>query len=122
MTPSARDPLAAYLLVQAGQLRSRELPPVLAAHAVEQAEMLEGLAAFVRRLPESDERLLLLGTLAVRGGQFVPGGATQHALLTFVGTSPEACDAFLTNLARIARDDALVRARAHGLLPQRRPR
>ena len=91
MTPSARDPLATYLLVQAGVLRDRELPPVLAAHAREQADMLEGLAAFVRRLPESDERLLLLGTLTVRDGQFRLGGATQHALLTFVGTSPEAC-------------------------------
>jgi hypothetical protein len=78
------------------------------------------LAAFVRSLPESDDRLLLLGTLAVRNGQLVPGGASQHALLTFVGTSPEACDAFLTNLVRIACDDALARARAHGVLPQRR--
>jgi hypothetical protein len=121
MTPSARNPLAAYPLVQAGLLRRRELPPVLAPHAVEQAEVLEGLAAFVRGLPESDERLLVLGTLAVRNGQFMPGGATQYALLTFIGTSPEACDAFLTNLVRIARDDALTRARAHGVLPQRRP-
>jgi hypothetical protein len=76
----------------------------------------------VRSLPESDERLLLLGTLAVRDGQLVPGGATQHALVTFVGTSPEACDTFLTNLVHIARDDALARARAHGFLPQSRPR
>jgi hypothetical protein len=54
MRPSARDPLAAYLLVQAGLLRSRKLHPVLAAHAIEQAQHLEGLAAFVRSLPESD--------------------------------------------------------------------
>jgi hypothetical protein len=121
MTPSARDPLATYLLVQAGLLRQRDLLPVLAAHAIEHAQHLEGLAAFVRSLPESDERLLLLGTLTVRDGRFRPGGATQHALLTFVGTSPEACDAFLTNLMRIARDDALARARAHGVLPQQRP-
>ena len=121
MTPSARDPLAAYLLVQAGLLRRRELPPVLAAHAVEQAQVLEGLAAFVRSLPESDERLLLLGTLAVRGDQFVPGGATRHAITRFVGTTQEARAALLTTLAHIARDDALAQARAHGLLPQRRP-
>jgi hypothetical protein len=75
----------------------------------------------VRGLPESDQRLLLLGTLTVRDGQFRPGGATQHALLTFVGTSPEACDALLGKLVHIARDDALARARAHGVLPQRRP-
>jgi hypothetical protein len=121
MTLSARDPLSAYLLVQASQLRRRELPPVLAGHAQEQAHRLETLAAFVRSLPETDERLLLLGTLAVREGQFVPGGAAEHALRGFVGASPEACDAFLSNLARIARDDALARARAHGLPPQRGP-
>jgi hypothetical protein len=121
MTSSARDPLAAYLLAQAGLLRRRDLPPGLAAQAAEQAEILEGLAAFVRSLPESDERLLLLGTLAVRGGQFVPGGATQHAITRFVGTTLEARDAFLTNLTHIARDDALAQARAHGLLPRRRP-
>ena len=34
MTPSARIPLAVYLLVQAGLLRSRKLHPVLAAHAL----------------------------------------------------------------------------------------
>jgi hypothetical protein len=121
MTPSARIPLAVYLLVQAGLLRSRQLHPVLAAHALERARLLEGLAAFVRSLPESDERLLLLGTLAVRDGQLVPGGATQHAIVTFVGTSPEAYETFLTNLVQIARD-ALARARAHGVLPQRPPR
>jgi len=122
MVLSARDPLAAYLLVQAGLLRKRELHPVLAGHAVEQAQVLEGLAAFVRSLPESDERLLLLGTLAVRNGQFVPGGGAQHAIARFVGPSPEACDTFLTNLVHIARDDALARARAHGVLPPLRPR
>jgi len=121
MPLSARDPLAAYLLVQAGLLRRRDLPPLLAAHATEQAHVLEGLAAFVRSLPESDERLLLLGTLAVREGQFVPGGATRHAIPRFVGTTDDTRDAFLTTLARIARDDALAQARAHGLLPQRRP-
>jgi hypothetical protein len=117
----ARDPLVAYLLVQADRLRHRELPPVLASDARQQAEVLEGLAAFVGTLPESDERLLVLGTLAVRDGQFAPGGATQHAIVRFVGTTPEACDAFLSNLVHIARDDALARARAHGVLPRSRP-
>jgi hypothetical protein len=79
LTPSARLPLVAYLLIQAGLLRRRKLP-VLAAHAIERAHILEGLAAFVRSLPESDERLLLLGTLTVRNSQLVPGGATQHAI------------------------------------------
>jgi hypothetical protein len=61
MTPSARDPLAAYLLVQAGLLRRHTLHPVLAAHARAQAHLLEGLAAFVHSLPDCDNRLLLLG-------------------------------------------------------------
>lgn len=121
MALSARDPLAAYLLVQAALLRQRELPAVLAAHAREQARPLEDLAAFVRSLPESDDRLLLLGTLAVRGGQFVPGGATQHAINGFAGTSSEDCEAFLRKLVHVARDDALARARDHGLLPRSRP-
>jgi hypothetical protein len=122
MAFSARDPLAAYLLVQAGLLRRRELPSVLAGQTIEQAQVLDGLAAFVRSLPESDKRLFVLGTLAVRHGQFVPGGGAQHAIARFVGSSPEAGDAFLTNLVRIARDDALARARAHGVLPPLRPR
>ena len=122
MTPSARHLLAAYLLVQAAALRRRDGPPLVAAHAREQAQILEDLAAFVHGLPASDERLLLLGTLAVRDGQFVPGGATRHAISRFVGTTADARDAFVTTLAHIARDDALARARAHGLLPQQRPR
>jgi hypothetical protein len=73
-------------------------------------------------LPESDERLLLLETLAVRAGQFVPGGTTRQAIATFMGSSPEACTTFLSTLTRSARDDALARARAHGLLPPWRPR
>jgi hypothetical protein len=33
-----------------------------------------------------------------------------------MGTSPEACDAFLSKLVHIARDDALGRTRVHGVL------
>jgi len=69
-----------------------------------------------------DERLLMLGTLAVRNGLFAAGAGTEHALSQFERTSREACDAFLTNLVHIARDDALTRARAHGHLPPQHPR
>jgi hypothetical protein len=48
----------------------------------------------------------MLGTLAVRQGRFAPGAGTEHALSQFAGTSREASDPFLTNLGRIARDDA----------------
>jgi hypothetical protein len=86
------------------------------------AQALELLAVLVRTLREDDERLLMLSTLAVRDGQFVPGPATEHALSQFAETSPEGCNAFLDNLVRTARDDALARARAHGHLPPQRPR
>jgi len=83
---------------------------------------LDLLAEVVQDLPEDDERLMVLETLAVRDGQFVPGAATEHALTQFASTSREACDAFLTMLVRVARDDAIARARTHGHLPPQRPR
>jgi len=86
------------------------------------AQALELLAELVRSLPEDDERMLVLGTLAVRDGQFAPGPGTEHALSQFEATSREACDGFLTDLVRIARDDAIARARTHGRLPPERPR
>jgi hypothetical protein len=122
MAFSAREPLAAQLLMQADLLRDRALAPAEAASVRDQADALGGLAAFVSSLPDSDERLLVLGTLAVRGGQFVAGGATLHAIRRFTGMTAEAREAFLTTLVHVARDDALARARAHGLLPQARPR
>jgi len=72
------------------------------------AQALELLAELVRSLPDDDERMLVLSTLAVRGGQFAPGPGTEHALSQFEATSRGACDAFLTNLVRIARDDAIA--------------
>ena len=118
-----REPFLAYLLVHAGMLRRRRDVTSGGAERLEtRAQALELLAEFMRVLPEDDERLLTLATLAVRDGQFVPGPAAEHALSRFAGTSREACVAFLDNLVRIARDDALARARAHGRLPPARPR
>jgi uncharacterized protein YbjT (DUF2867 family) len=85
------------------------------------AHALQRLAEFVRGLAEDDERLLTLGTLAVRDRRFVPGPGTEHALTQFSGDTREQCDAFLTQLSRVARDDALARARQHGFLPPQRP-
>jgi hypothetical protein len=84
------------------------------------AHALELLAELVRSLPEKDERLLMLATLAARDCQFVP--STEHALSQFADTSREARAAFLDNLVCIARDDALARARADGHLPPERQR
>jgi hypothetical protein len=112
MAIAARDPFIAYLLVHATMLRGHQTAPAAAAP----------LAEVVRDLPEDDERLQLLVTLAVRHGQFVPGPAADHSLTRFAGTSRDVCDTFLTTLVHVARDDALGRARDHGVLPPKRPR
>ena len=123
MPVPTREPFLAYLLVHARLLRHRRDVTSGAAERLEKrAQALELLAEIMRALPEDDERLLTLATLAVRDGRFVPGPAAEHALSQFGGTSREACNAFLDNLVRTARDDALARARAQGLLPPERPR
>ena len=122
MAIPARDPFIAYLLVHAAMLRARQAAPAAAAPLAEHAHALELLADVVRDLPEDDERLLMLVTLAVRHGQFAPGPAADHALTRFAGASRAVCDTFLTTLVHVARDDALRRARDHGVLPPKRPR
>ena len=122
MPNPTRAPFLAYLLVHTTMLRRRCLAnPETADRLEDHVHALELLADLVRALPEDDERLLVLGTLVVRGGQFAPGPASEHALTHFAGISREACDTFLTSLVQIARDDALARARAQGHLPPRRP-
>ena len=103
MPTPTRAPVVRYLLAHASSLRA-----------------LEQLADYVNGLPEVDERLLVIATLAVRDGEFVPGPATQHALGQFSGDLADDCDRFLTRLSHIARDDALARARESGFLPPRR--
>jgi len=123
MTIPNREPFLSYLLVHATILRQqRATAPAAVEHLEAHAHALDLLAELVRVLPEDDERLLMLGTLAVRDGLFAAGAGTEHALSQFDSTSREACDVFLTNLVRIARDDALTSARAHGHLPPQRPR
>jgi hypothetical protein len=122
MASSVRDPFIAYLLVHATMLHRGDAVPAAAERLAAHAVALELLADVVRDLPEDDERLLMLVTLAVRHGQFAPGPAADHALTRFAGTSREVCDTFLTTLVHVARDDALGRARDHGVLPPKRPR
>jgi hypothetical protein len=117
MAIPTRDPVVRYLLLHATTLR---LPGNRAAERLdEHARAFELLADYVRELAEDDERLLLLGTLAVRGGEFLPGPATEHALSQFTGATVDECAAFLSRLSLIARDDALARAREFGFLPPR---
>ena len=122
MATSARDPFIAYLLVHATMLRGHQVAPAAAALLAEHVNTLELLVDVMRDLPEDDERLLMLVTLAVRHGQFTPGPAADHAITGFTGASRAVCDTFLTTLVHIARDDALGRARDHGILPRERPR
>ena len=81
MPNPTREPFLAYLLVHATMLRRRRVAvPGAAERLEEHAQALELLADLVRALPEDDERLLLLGTLVVRGSQFAPGPASEHAI------------------------------------------
>jgi hypothetical protein len=121
MTP-VHEPFIAYLLVHATMLRGHQPPPAAAALLAEHVNALDLLVDVVRDLPEDDERLLMLATLAVRHGQFAPGPAADHAITRFAGASRKVCDTFLTTLAHVALDDALGRARDHGVLPPKRPR
>jgi hypothetical protein len=116
------DPFVAYLLGHANLLRRRrDAAPAAAAPLAEHAQALELLADVVRDLPGDDERLLMLVTLAVRHGNFAPGPAADHALTRFAGTSRDVCDTFLPTLVHVALDDAIGRARDHGVLPPKRP-
>jgi hypothetical protein len=108
-----------YLVAHAALLRLPGTPQAAAERLDLYACALERLADYVRDLPGDDERLLLLGTLAVGGGELTPGPATEHALSRFMGASAEDCDVFLTELGHIARDDALARAREFGFLTPR---
>ena len=121
MATPERDPFLAYLLVHATMLRGHQPAPAAAALLPEHVNALELLADVVRALPEDDERLQMLATLAVRHGQFAPGPAADHAITGFIGASVKVCDAFLTTLGHVALDDALGRARDHGILPRKRP-
>jgi hypothetical protein len=122
MATPERDPFIAYLLVHATMLRGHQVAPAAAALLAEHVNALELLADLVRDLPEDDERLLMLVTLAVRHGHCAPGPAADLALTRFTGAARAVCDTVLTTLVHIARDDALGRARDHGVLPPKRPR
>ena len=118
MAIPTRDPVVRHLLLLHATMLGR--PSVRAAERLdEHARAIEHLANYVRGLAEDDERLLLLGTLVVRGGEFLPGPATEHALSQFTGATVDECATFLSRLSHIARDDALARAREFGFLPPR---
>src|SRR5439155_8219855 len=111
MAIPTRAPIVHYLLANATLLRRSGNPQAVAERLDQHACALQLLAEYVRVLSEDDERLLLLGTLTVRGGEFAPGPATAHALSHFTGRSVEECNAFFAQVSHTALDDALARAR-----------
>ena len=117
MAISTPAPLIRYLRSQATILRLSNRSRSAIEGAELHARALELLSDRVDSLAEDDERLIMLGTLAIRGGDFMPGPGAEHALNQFVGTNVEECETFLTQLSHIARDDALARAREFGFLP-----
>jgi hypothetical protein len=118
MAIPTRAPFIRYLLAHAAVLRLPGTRQAAAESLDQHACALELLANHVRGLAEDDERLLLIGTLAVRGGELLPGPATEHALSRFTGASAEECDGSSHSSATL-RDDALNRAREFGFLPPR---
>ena len=121
MAPSNREPIINYLLIHARMFGHSGVSRASEDQLGEHARALELLADFIRGLAEDDERLLSLSSLAVRAGQFVPGPGTEHALTQFSADSLQECDAFLSLLSRVARDDAIANARQRGFLPPQRP-
>ena len=122
MAIPTRDPVVRYLLLHATMLRP---PGTRAAERLDQhARAIAILANFVRGVAEDDERLVRLGTLAVRGGEFMPGPATEDALSQFTGATVDECATFLSRLSDIARDNTRARAASHRSVfagPERRP-
>jgi len=85
---------------------------------VQCADGLEGLATYVLALPADDERVIELGTLAVREGMFMPFSEGARLVSRFGFDDPnEDSGAFLDRLVRVTREEALTFAREQGVLP-----
>jgi hypothetical protein len=79
------------------------------------AAALEALANFVLALPEDDERIQRLATIAVEGEAFVPGQQTAYEIGRFHFFSEESSfDAFLTWMVELAEADRGERGRFGG--------
>lgn len=86
------------------------LGPDVAVRSRRSAAGLDELAAHVRALDESDERLATIGRLAFYGDQFDPGATMLHELGRFRFHDSEATvDGFVTRMAELAELDASER-------------
>ncbi len=84
---------------------------------VQSAEGLEALAAFVRNLPDEDERLRELMSLSIVDDAFdLPSGEGERELSQFrFHDAAQDCDAFLSRLVTLASRDAMELARLGGV-------
>ena len=107
-----------YFLEQAKSRNQKAAEYPEDARNAQGAAALRGLTGYILRLPEDDERIRELGTLAVRGGVFMPFEEGQRIISRYGFDDPKAdADGFLTGLAAVTRREAVRFAREHGELP-----
>lgn len=119
MTPLARQSLVDYLLQVAAWRRRRAEEYDRDQRNLVAAAGLEELAAYIQTLPDDDERLKVLGEVAVTHDQFTPGQQTSYEVGRFrFHYADTSLDAFLSHLTRIAVSDSEERGRFAGKLPE----
>lgn len=111
-----RGSIAARVEAIAAWRREREqrdlygLGPDVAARNRRTANGLEELAAYIRSLDESDERLATISRLAFSGDRFDPGATMLHELGRFrFHDSTATIDGFVTRMTELAELDASER-------------
>lgn len=119
MTPLARQSFVDYLHQVAEWRRRRAEEYDRDERNLVAAAGLEELAAYIQTLPADDERLLVLGEVAVTHDEFRPGQQTSYEVGRFRFHYAEASlDGFLNHLTRIAVGDSEERGRFAGKLPE----
>jgi hypothetical protein len=106
MDVSVRQMIADYLRNVADWRRQRYQDDLRDARNLRSASALDSLAAYIRALPEDDERVQELARLAVEGNTFVPGQQTAYEIGRFHFFSEESSlDAFLMWMVELSRAD-----------------
>src|SRR4051812_6905372 len=103
---SSRAEIASYIQRIADWRRQRAEEMDRDARNLQSAADLDGLAAFVRALPDGDERISALVELAFSSAGFEPGQRVHAALGLYHYHHTETSeDAFLTHLVELQRED-----------------
>jgi hypothetical protein len=124
LTPEQeREAVATAILIQAGWMRHQADEHPDDRRWATGAEGVERLAAYVRGLPDGDERLRALSNrtrLPGLGGipflQFTPEAYRAMVQLVDGEHDAERCDALLSEVARIVVADELTWARQRGMI------